>query len=105
MTDKDSAIIRLSTLIQRTAAQRTLVAGPLTLVASLAVLAATPHWMPEGPGRVDNLVFPVVGFPLIWAVAFFYACLADEPRRAARVLGIVTALQFGIIGFSLFLAG
>jgi hypothetical protein len=85
--------------------QRTLVAGPLAFITSLAVMAAMPHWVPEGPGRVDNLVFPVIGFPLIWAVNFFYACLADDPLKAARVLGIVIALQLAIIVLSLLLSG
>lgn len=96
---------RLRGLLQRPAAQRTLVAGPLALVASIAVLAALPHWLPEGPGRIDNLVFPVIAFPLIWAVAFFYACLAGDVHKAARVLGIVIATQLAIIGLSLLVTG
>lgn len=84
---------------------RWLVAGPLALIASLAVMAAMPHWLPEGAGRVDNLVFPVLGFPLIWAVFFFYACLADRPAFAAGVLVAVIALQAAVIGVSLSLPG
>lgn len=95
----------LSDLLHRPAAQRTLVAGPLALLASIAVLAAMPHWMPEGPGRVDNLVFPVMGFPLIWAVIFFYACLVEDALKAARVLAVVIIMQLAIIAASLFLAG
>jgi len=87
--------------LHRPATQRFLVAGPLALLAAVAVMAAMPHWVPEGPGRVDNLVFPVIGFPLIWAVMFFYAVLADDPLRAGRILGVVIAAQAAIIGLSL----
>lgn len=91
--------------LRRQSVQRALVAGPLALIASIAVMAAMPHWVPEGAGRVDNLVFPVLGFPLIWATVFFYACLAEKPLVAAAVLAVVTALQAAIIGVSLSLAG
>lgn len=84
---------------------RWLVAGPLALIASLAVMAAMPHWVPAGSGRVDNLVFPVLGFPLIWSVFFFYACLADRPSFAAGILSAVIALQAAIIAISLSLPG
>lgn len=81
--------------------QRTLVAGPLALMAAVVTIAAMPHWVPEGAGRIDNLVLPVIAFPLIWAVAFFYACLADNIPRAAKVLTAVAAVQVAIIALSL----
>lgn len=90
-------------ILQRPATQRFLVAGPLALLASIAVLAGMPHWLPEGPGRVDNLVFPVILFPLIWALAFFYACLAADIVQAALILCLVIAAQVAIIAVSLVL--
>lgn len=95
---------RFLRILRRPSAQRVLVAGPLALIAAIAVMAAMPHWVPEGAGRVDNLVFPVLGFPLIWATIFFYACLAEKPLIAAGVLACVIAVQVAIIGISLSLA-
>lgn len=87
--------------LARPSTQRVLVAGPLALIAAVSVLAAMPHWLPAGPGRIDNLVFPVIAFPLIWAIMFFYACLAADPLYAGRNLGIVTVLQVAIITIAL----
>lgn len=92
---------RLIDGLKQPVTQRWLVAGPLALIASLAMMAGMPHWLPEGAGRVDNLVFPVVGFPLIWALFFFYACLADRPSRAAGILALVIVLQAAIIAIAL----
>ena len=84
--------------------QRVLVAGPLALLAAIVTLAAMPHWMPEGAGRVDNLVLPIIAFPLIWATVFFYGCLTEDLRRAASVLAGLIAAQFAIVVVSLALA-
>ncbi|MDX2288590.1 MAG: hypothetical protein NW217_07185 [Hyphomicrobiaceae bacterium] len=81
--------------------QRTLVAGPLALLAAVVVLATLPHLIPEGAGRVDNLVLPVIAFPLVWSATFFYACIADNISRAAAVLAGLTAAGLGVIAHSL----
>lgn len=81
---------------------RWIVAGPLALVASLAALAAMPHMIPPGAGGIDHLVFPVLAFPLIWAAAFFYACLEENIVRAALVLAGITVAQFAVIATALY---
>lgn len=81
---------------------RWLVAGPLALVASLAAIAALPHLIPPGAGGIDHLVFPVLTFPLIWAAAFFYACLEEKIGRAALVLAGVTVVQCAVIAAALY---
>lgn len=81
---------------------RWLVAGPLALMASLAALAALPHMVPPGAGGIDHLVFPILAFPLIWAAAFFYACLDEKAGRAALVLTAVTAAQCAIVATALY---
>ena len=62
---------------------RWLLAGPGALLAALATMSVMPLWLPRGAAGVTNLAFPIILAPLIWAVAFFYACLEENLVRAA----------------------
>ncbi len=70
---------------------RWLLAGPLALVSAIAVLAAMPLWIPSGAAGIDNLVLPLVLFPLIWSLSFFYAVLEENLIRGGFVLTLVIA--------------
>lgn len=72
----------------RAAILRTAAAGPGALLAAFLVMAALPLGLPGGRAGIDNLVVPMVAFPAIWALLFFYACL---DRRASRALAVVLA--------------
>ncbi len=49
-------------------------------------------WIPKGAAQIDNLVLPMVFFPAIWAVVFFYTCLDRNLQRAwAVTLGLLLA--------------
>ena len=52
-------------------------------------------WVPDGPAQIDNIVLPIVLFPAIWALLFFYASLDRRLGRAYTVvlgLGLLHAL-------------
>lgn len=70
---------------------RWLLAGPLALASAIAVLAAMPLWIPSGAAGIDNLVLPLVLFPLIWSLSFFYAVLEENLIRGGFVLTLVIA--------------
>jgi hypothetical protein len=76
---------------------RVLVAGPLVFVCAALVMAGGSLWLPEGRAKIDNLVLPIVLFPAIWAVLFFYACLDRRLARAASVLGALSLLHVAMI--------
>ncbi|WP_422367403.1 hypothetical protein [Pelagibius sp.] len=65
---------------------RWILAGPVALAVAFVVMAAMPLWFPEGRAGIDHLVFPLIFFPAIWAAGFFYACLAENLRRASVLL-------------------
>lgn len=67
-------------------------AGPWAFINSLLVMTGMAVWLPRGSAQVDNLVIPLVLFPLIWAVLFFYACLDRQLRR-------VMLVNLGLTGF------
>lgn len=67
---------------------RVLLAGPLAFIAAGLIMGGGALWLPEGAAKIDNLVLPIVAFPAIWAVVFFYACL---DRRIGRAYLVVLA--------------
>lgn len=66
-----------------------LLSGPVALIVSLVVVLAVPLWYPPGPGKVDNLVLPVLLFPLVWVILCVHACM---DRRLLRIFFIMLAL-------------
>lgn len=66
---------------------RGVLAGPLALVAACVAMAGGSLWLPPGAAGVNNLVLPVVLFPLLWTALFLYACLDRSLQRAYAVIG------------------
>lgn len=68
---------------------RGLLAGPFAFVTAAAVMAGGAVWVPRGAAQIDNIVLPIVLFPAIWALLFFYTCL---DRRLLRAWALTLAL-------------
>ncbi|MEM1262255.1 MAG: hypothetical protein AAGH76_07650 [Pseudomonadota bacterium] len=78
---------------------RWVLAGPITLIAAILAMAATPVWLPAGESGVDNIVMPIVLFPAYWAVFFVVAIIAKNVwRTLAAILGISAVHGFLIYG-------
>ncbi|MEM9168357.1 MAG: hypothetical protein AAGC56_01785 [Pseudomonadota bacterium] len=76
-------------------------AGPVTLIVALLLMAATPFWFPKGAANVDHIVFGILLFPAYWAAPFFVAVMADRLWRAAVIL-LGTAAVCALMVFQLF---
>lgn len=76
---------------------RTLLAGPGALGAAITVMLGMALWLPEGTGGIDQLVFPVMLFPVIWVALFLHACLDTSLKRIAIVLCALAVLNGGPI--------
>ena len=72
---------------------RWILAGPVALLAAVATLMAMPLWVPPGAAGVNDIAFPIILTPLLWAVPFFYAVLAENLVRATVVLGLAILVQ------------
>jgi hypothetical protein len=72
---------------------RGLLAGPLALIAACLVMVGGALWIPPGTAQVDNLVFPIVLFPLLWTALFLYACLDKKLARAYSVIGVLAGVN------------
>lgn len=76
---------------------RVLLAGPGAIVVTLALLAGMPLWLPGGAAGIDNLAFPLVLAPLIWALLFFHACLDRSIARVAFVAAALLLIHAGMV--------
>lgn len=72
-------------------------AGPGAVIVAIVVMAGMTLWLPRGTAGIDNLVLPLVLFPLIWAGLFFHACLDAKLSRVAVVALGLFALHAGLV--------
>lgn len=80
-----------------------MLAGPGAIVVTLTLLAGMPLWLPGGAAGIDNLAFPLVFAPLVWAMLFFHACLDRNIARVALVAAALFLAHGGMVAY-LFLA-
>ena len=76
---------------------RVILAGPVAIIVALTLLAGMPLWLPGGAAGIDNLVFPLVFAPLIWAALVFHACLDRSVMRVAMVAGALFLVHAGLV--------
>jgi uncharacterized membrane protein len=61
-------------------------AGPVTILTAVLMMAGMSLWLPEGKAGIDHLIVSLVLFPLIWAILFFYVVLETQPKRLVWVM-------------------
>ncbi len=71
--------------------------GPATFLLAVIVMLGMAIWFPKGEAQVDNIVLPMVAFPLIWAILFFYAYLERNLKRAGWIFLAITLLHMVIL--------
>lgn len=76
---------------------RVVLAGPLALIATCAAVLGGAVWLPPGPAQVDNLVLPVVLFPLLWAAVFLYACVEPRLLRGYAIVGTLILVNLALV--------
>jgi hypothetical protein len=62
-------------------------------------MLAMAVWYPPGAGNVNNIMMPLVLFPLIWAISFFYTYLATDMRKAQIWLILLFVINSAILAF------
>ena len=80
---------------------RGLLAGPVAFLASWVLMAGAALYLPRGAAGIDNLVFPIILFPLIWALLFLYTLTDPRLLRASAVLALVLLTHGGLIAYHL----
>lgn len=79
---------------------RWILAGPAALIAAMLSMAAMPVWLPSGVAGIDNIVYPIILAPLIWAVVFMYAVLEENLPRGLAVAAAVILVKGTIVALS-----
>lgn len=64
-------------------------AGPVTVVVSVLIMAAMSLWLPEGNANIDHLIVPVILFPLIWSAVFFYVILENNMKKVSLIMALL----------------
>lgn len=77
-------------------------AGPLAMVLSIVIMASSPVWLPHNSQHLYHMVFPVLLFPLIWGVCFFYPLLENNIKRAFLVMIGALLINLLVIIFALY---
>ncbi len=72
-------------------------AGPVTLIVSVVIMAAMSLWLPEGNAQIDHLVVPLILFPLIWSCVFFYVVLENNLKKSSIVMLILFLINGGAV--------
>ena len=76
-------------------------AGPLVFVVSVVVMLGMAVWFPPGIGMINNIIMPLVLFPLLWAVCFFYAYMSSNLKYVGIVF-LVALIAHGALFFAHF---
>ncbi|MEL7042484.1 MAG: hypothetical protein AAGL90_13245 [Pseudomonadota bacterium] len=83
---------------------RWLLAGPVALIAAVLVMGGSTQFLPVGPAGIDNILFPILLFPGIWAIFFFIAVMFDHVWKAALLILGASAVHAYLL-FTAFSAG
>lgn len=76
---------------------RWILAGPVALILAVLSMASLPFVFPKGPSGVDNLVFPVILFPLLWTVLVILPVSADHVGRIGKFYAAAFAFFIAVI--------
>ena len=74
-------------------------AGPAAFLLAVMVMLGMSIWFPKGAAELDNLVLPMIAFPLIWAVMFFYAYLNHSIKRIGLVFAAVAVVHIALLAY------
>lgn len=81
---------------------RGMLAGPVCFIVSALVMAGAALWAPEGSAHINNIIVPIVLFPAIWALLFFYLMLDRKLGRAWLVALVLLAVNASLIGHNFY---
>ncbi len=76
---------------------RGLLAGPLSLMASGLLMAGAALYLPGGAAGIDNIVLPILLFPLIWCLLLLYALLDERLLRASAIIVALGGAHLALI--------
>lgn len=79
---------------------RLILAGPVAVLSSLAIMAGLATWLPPGAGRVNHLVLPIVLFPAIFTALLVYSYYDRKLLRAYAVVVGLAVVHVALIALT-----
>lgn len=76
---------------------RIFLVGPLVFLSAFLAVCGASVYLPAGPARIDNVAIPLVLFPAIWALLFFYSYLDSRLIRAYTVVLLVLGANLALV--------
>ena len=76
---------------------RIFLVGPLVFLSAFLAVCGASVYLPAGPARIDNVAIPLVLFPAIWALLFFYSYLDSRLIRAYTVVLFVLGANLALV--------
>lgn len=76
---------------------RIFLVGPLVFLSAFLAVCGASVYLPAGPARIDNVAIPLVLFPAIWALLFFYSYLDSHLIRAYTVVLLVLGANLALV--------
>ncbi|WP_372778930.1 hypothetical protein [Litorivivens sp.] len=76
---------------------RIFLVGPLVFLSTFLTVCGASVYLPAGPARIDNVAIPLVLFPAIWALLFFYSYLDSRLIRAYTVVLLVLGANLALV--------
>jgi hypothetical protein len=64
-------------------------------------MMAMPVWLPAGAAGINDIAFPILLTPLLWAAPFFYACLEPDLVRGTLVMLGAILVQGALVAFAM----
>ena len=76
---------------------RIILSGPLVFLSAFLAVCGASVYLPAGAAKIDNIAIPLVLFPAIWALLFFYSYLDSRLVRAYTVVLVVLAANLTLV--------
>ncbi|MAY36243.1 MAG: hypothetical protein CMN84_09115 [Spongiibacteraceae bacterium] len=76
---------------------RIFLVGPLVFLSAFLAVCGASVYLPAGPARIDNVAIPLVLFPAIWALLFFYSYLDSRLIRAYTLVLLVLGANLALV--------
>ena len=64
-------------------------------------MMAMPVWLPSGAAGINDIAFPILLTPLLWALPFFYACLEENLVRGTLVISGAIIVQGALVAVAM----
>ena len=64
---------------------------------SILLMLGMAVWFPQGVAGINHIIMPLILFPLIWAVSFFYSYLNTSTKQVGIVFAVLAVSHLSLL--------